>query len=54
LDLLAAASTSKVVMDHASSRSICRLVEEEAPRQSPAVPLTSFSPNKIGLSGLPN
>jgi hypothetical protein len=52
LDLLAAASTSKVVMVHISLPSRHRLAGGGAPRQSLAVRLTAVGPDKIGQSSL--
>jgi hypothetical protein len=54
LDLLAAATTSKFVMVHASSPSRHRLAGEGAPHQSLVAPLTVVGHDKTGQSGLPN
>jgi hypothetical protein len=54
LDLLAAATTSKVVVVHASPPSRCRLAGGGETHRSPVVPLTAVSPDKAGQSGLPN
>jgi hypothetical protein len=54
LDLLAAATTSKVVVVHASPPYRCRLAGGGAPSRSPTAPLTAIGPDKTGQSGLPN
>jgi hypothetical protein len=50
LDLLAAATTSKVVVVHASPPFRRRLVGEGAPPRSPMTLLTTVSPDKIEQS----
>jgi hypothetical protein len=50
LDLLAGATTSKVVMVHASPPSRHHMVGGGAPYQSPMAPLTIVGPDKTGPS----